>query len=358
MRKLSEIKQEMLQQIIINTVVESGTGGGSIEHYNRSNNWSIVDKTTIKTPNRITTNINGNQYNIANDISIDINTETYWDDNQYSVPLNRKGKDFYIYHTNDNQIVLSANSTFPNDFTSENTRKIGGFHCLCEDVGTITNHTLSDYITGDILPQSIWDIIHKPIANPEGMVYNPNINRWIDIYLAGINDNKLVSKYDIPHVTGETTEKFHWYKFSHWFGLVGKRMLNQHEFQNSSLGSNQGTNITGSVNPITTGGYVDTAGRRMISNIGCESMCGVLWQWGEQKGTGTGAAWTNAFDGNDSLDVRGQHYLAPNVPLFGGRWSNGTYCGSRSSYWNHSPLHLGASNGSRGSSEPMVRGHD
>jgi len=56
-------------------------------------------------------------------------------------------------------------------------------------------------------------------------------------------------------------------------------MLEDDEFQAIAAGSNEETNIAGSADPVTTGGHLDTAGRRMISNIGCEDCCGVLWQW-------------------------------------------------------------------------------
>jgi len=43
--------------------------------------------------------------------------------------------------------------------------------------------------------------------------------------------------------------------------------------------SNEETNITGSTDPVTTGGHSDTGARRMISNIGCEDCAGALNQW-------------------------------------------------------------------------------
>ena len=46
--------------------------------------------------------------------------------------------------------------------------KLGGFHCLCVDVGTISGHALTNYIAGDILPRSCWDLKHKPRSEPEG----------------------------------------------------------------------------------------------------------------------------------------------------------------------------------------------
>ncbi|SDB04110.1 hypothetical protein SAMN05660653_00192 [Desulfonatronum thiosulfatophilum] len=269
------------------------------------------------------------------------------------------GKDYYIYLCDNgdgtSELVTSLNATYPASYTADSSRKIGGFHTLCANVGTISGHALSGYLAGDILPASIWCLNHRPVSAPEGMVYHAGIDRWVDIYLASINAGELASRNGAAHVTGDTATKFHWYKFSQWLGRIGKRMLNQHEFVAASLGSNQGTNITGSANPTNTGGYVDTAGRRMISSIGCESCCGVLWQWGEGDGGGQSAdAWLDAFDVNDS-GVGGQHRLSPNRPLFGANWTHAAICGPRASNWANGPLTLYATNGVRGRAEPKNR---
>jgi len=63
------------------------------------------------------------------------------------------------------------------------------------------------------------------------------------------------------------------------FGAVKKTLLGDDEFQLIAAGSNEETNITGSADPVTTGGHSDTVGRRMISNIGCEDCAGAMRQW-------------------------------------------------------------------------------
>jgi len=60
---------------------------------------------------------------------------------------------------------------------------------------------------------------------------------------------------------------------------VGKEFLTDEEFQVAAAGSNEQTNITGGANPVTTGGHVDTASRRMVSRYGLEDCCGAFWQW-------------------------------------------------------------------------------
>ena len=279
-----------------------------------------------------------------------LNTAGNWDDSQYATASNRAGKDFYVYLLKAGGVILSNNSTVPTGYTSTNSRKIAGFHCLCVAVGTISGHSLSGYAAGDILPRSVWDRFNRPISAPEGMVLSDD-GMWVDIYLPSYSGTLLKS------VNGGTiadgSNGWHGYKFEQWFGDIGKKLIRQTEFVTASIGANQGTNISGSLDPGATGGHTDTTGRRMISNIGCEDMAGVLWQWSRDPGGvySIGAAWANAYDGNDS-GVAGQHYNAPYRALLGGAWDNYSICGSRGSFWNFSPLSLSFSG--RGVAEPAA----
>lgn len=284
-------------------------------------------------------------------VAININATTYWDNTTYATASNRVGKDFYVYALSDGTIKLSINSTYPTGSDANNSRKIGGFHCLCVNVGTISGHTLTGYTAGMILPLSVWDLFNRSSAGNEGMVKNFT-GEWVDIYLPSWNGSKLVSVYGGTIADGVSSPAFHCYKFEQLFGVIGKTPVSQEEFVVASLGSNQGTNVTGSTDKGTTGGWTDTTGRRMISNIGCEDMCGLMWQWCRDKGGNmTSAAWANAYDGNDS-GVAGQHYQAPYRGFLGGNWDIGAFCGSRCSFWSYSPLSLYSYNSSRGRAEP------
>ncbi len=266
------------------------------------------------------------------------------------------GKDYYVYFVDTGdyaEVVVSLASTFPQGATAENSRKIGGFHTLCADVGGIPTHPLSGYTSGSVLPNSVWCLTHRPRSAPEGMVYDAMDGIWADIYLASVAAGKLVSVYKGVIADGTSNPAFHWYKFDQWLRAVKKRMPSQGEFVSLSLGANQGTNIAGSSDPGTTGGHTDTAGRRMISNIGCEDTCGVLWQWGIESGAGGAGSWANAYSGLDG-GVAGQHYLAPNRPRLGGNWASGASCGSRGSYWYNGPLSVRADFGVRGVTEPWA----
>lgn len=292
---------------------------------------------------------------------------------------NRVGKDFYIYACANEatplvpEIIISTNSTIPNGYTADTSRKIGGFHCLCVDVGVIANHPLSGYIAGDILPCSIWDLKHRPIGEPEGYAYDEGTDMWYSIYglswsgswgsatanqpgRASDDTLKLESKYGAEWADGTSSEKWHCLKFEQILGRQKQRLLYQREFVSASLGSNQGTNIYGSADKITTGGHKDTANRRMISNIGLEECCGHLWQWGADIGYATtgNSNYSNGYDTNDRY-VNGQIYGTVSRPLLGGDWGDGAPCGSRCSYWNYGALTLAAACGSRGASEPCFK---
>ena len=283
--------------------------------------------------------------------TLNINTAGNWDNSSFATAANRAGKDFYVYALQAGGVILSANSTYPTGYTASNSRKIGGFHCLAVAVGTISGHTLSGYVAGDILPRSVWDRFNRSSARQEGTVLSSS-GVWVDIYLPSVSGTTLVSVNGGAIADGASSPAFHCYKFEQWFARQGMKSISQLEFFAASQGANQSTNISGSSDPGTTSGHTDTAGRRMISNEGIEDLCGVLWQWTrDQGGNMTAASLANAYDGNDS-GVGGQHYQAPYRGLLGGAWGNGVFCGSRRSHWSDSPLILSSSSSGRGVAEP------
>lgn len=294
----------------------------------------------------------------------------------------RAGKDLYVYAVKNAsgglQFVISDNSTVPSGYTATNSRKIGGFHCLCANVGSIAGHALSGYVAGDILPASVWTLDHRPISEPEGMVYHAGTGKWYDIYLASWNGSKLVSAFNQATADGASTKKFHGELFAEEFGRVGKRLLWRHEFQTVAKGSNECTAISGAKDPNTTGGHVDSANRRMISNIGLEDCCGALWQWTSDllEGGAYGTIAKNA-DGSDkeqlylagyptckytvlqeSVDGVGTDYGNCwgycRRALVGGDWHDSSSCGSRYVNFNNASSRVSSNIGGRGVSEPRV----
>ena len=315
-------------------------------HYEREQLYT-TNKTTITIyPTWI--NINNRGYVLEGTKTIDIENADNWDDPQYITAANRAGKDFYIYAcepiSNDvPYFILSANSTVPTGYTADNSRKMGGFHCLCLSVGTISGHTLSDYITGDILPNSPWDLKHRATSENEGMVYIPEVNKWVDIYLASWDGSKLVSAYNGIIADGTSSPNFHGEKFVETFGLVNKQLPSRDDFMVFAKGSNEGTNILGSADPNTTGGHVDTNNRRMISNYGLEDCCGALLQWTNDCPEAQSVSYTAGNYGMSSYSWVANPVYNPNVDsqsygsclgllrrlVVGGVWFGSSDCGSR-----------------------------
>ena len=307
------------------------------------------NKTSIVIPKNMRININGEAYISTHNVTL--NTSTLGE--------NLAGKDVYIYALagsgTEPDFVLSLNSTVPTGYTAENSRKIGGFHCLCKDVGIIEGHALSGYVAGDILPATRWDLLHRPKGEPEGFAYEELTDCWIAIYLPSWDGTKLVSVYNGVIADGSSAKKWHGEAFYEQFAKQGMRLVWRHEFQMGAKGSNEQTNIQGSSDPNTTGGHVDTAGRRMISNIGLEDCCGVLWQYSMDLGFAGGSGWTNSVY-NSAVDDRsyGQTYGTLYRLLLGSRWDDGAYCGSRSAFCNVSSADVLVSCSSRGASEPRI----
>lgn len=344
-------------------------------YYERSSLMS-PNHVFLTMPEMMSVNIGGKGYVLRNSPVYDLADSTAWDSTttDYTVANNRKGKDFYVYACqpasgNAPVIKISANSTVPDGYTAANSRKIGGFHCLCSSVGTISGHALSGYVTGDILPRSVWDLKHRAVSENEGMVWCSEINKWVDIYLASWDGSGLASAYGATIADGASSPNFHGEKFAEYMGLVNKSLLWRDEFIVVAKGSNENTNINGSTDPVTAGGHVDTASRRMISNYGLEDCCGALWQCGHDctefypgatwnpttvQSLG-GYAWQESsvyHSGTDSQKYGSCYGLLRRLRL-GGGWGSGAYCGSRSTYCRNFSAYGGnADIGARGASEP------
>jgi hypothetical protein len=309
--------------------------------------------TNITTPNRMMVDVNGALLQTGISSTLSVNTVGNWDSASYTSASSRAGKDFYIYACNSGlsipTILFSNNSSAPSGYTSANSTKVGGFHCLCVAVGTISGHTLTGYVAGDILPASVWDLKWKPRSTPEGMVYSVAANIWVDIYLmsgTGVNTKSVNG--------GTISNTRNWMDFVDDTGAVGKRLLRDREFQLIAAGCNEGTAITGSADPGTTGGHVDTAGRRMISNIGCEDVAGTLWQWLDEQSyqyaSTTAFGWVDQTGGKGQLLLQGA--TADVKLLAGGDWVTGANCGSRSRVAADSRWFAGAGIGGRAGVEP------
>lgn len=347
------VLEQQIQQITDYSNYEVSCIKNNPVYYNRDQLF-YSNKTNITIPKNLKINIDGECYISTINKVLQLST--------VDTPQNLAGKDVYIYACKPQDIsstepifILSLNSTVPTGYTANNSRKIGGFHCLCKDVGVIAGHTLSGYVTGDILPATRWDLLHRPKGEPEGFAYEELTDCWIAIYLSSWDGTKLVSVYNGVIADGTSTKKWHGEAFYEQFAKQGMRLVWRHEFQMGAKGSNEQTNIQSSSDPNTTGGHVDTAGRRMISNIGLEDCCGVLWQYAMDLGFAGGSGWTNSVY-NSTVDDRsyGQTCGTLYRLLLGTGWSHGSACGSRSVDCLYGSSDISSDFSARGTSEPRV----
>ena len=280
------------------------------------------------------------------------------------------GKDYYIYIvakdvtdsgtgtiTKTVELKGSINSTYPTGYTASNSRKIGGFHTLCQAVTSSNAPALIDnnlwqshpaigYNAGDIIPNSVWCLSHRPIAEPAGMVYVDMIDKWVDIYLQSGTGLNTASAFGAT-VTDSRTH------FDHQWDMeqVKKQLASDNDFTMFAEGSNQNTAIYGSAapNPKTSGGHTDTSGKRMISGFFVEECCGFLTQWLNEIGVAGETNWAN----QSASSNRGQSYGNNRCLRAGGNWGNGSYCGSRCRAAHSARSDVSADIGGRGVSLPL-----
>lgn len=319
--------------------------------------------TSITLPVGIELNINGEAYISTAETTLLIST--------LGTAAELAGKDVYIYacqgEGTEPGFTLSLNSTVPNGYTADNSRKIGGFHCECLAIGSLTNvnpvtgateaHKLTDLGTGEIIAPSCWDLWHKPTGKQtEGMSYVEEVDIWIGIYGASWDGTKLVHTFGGIWADGTSTKKWHGELSLEALMQQGMRLPWRHEFQCAAKGSNEQTNIKNSADPGTTGAHVDTAGRRMVSNYGLEDCCGVLWQWLMDLGFAGGSGWTNsAYDSGVDPRSYGQTYGTLFRLRGGGVWSDSASCGSRCAACANPSARVSSILGCRGASEPLHR---
>ncbi len=329
-------------------------------HYSRTGLWT-PGKRSVTIPAWTTANIGDGLYQTIEDQVINIDEAAAWDDGANATASNRAGKDFYIYACQPAsgtvpEIVLSGNSTVPAGKNENNSRKIGGFHCECMDVGTIEGNDLSGWLAGEILPASAWDLLHRAKSENEGMVYSKADDVWISIYLLSELDGVPASVYGGVILDGSSTPPYHGLKFTEELAKLGMRNPYLHEFFNAFKGIEENIAIKGAADPNTTGGHVNSNGTRIVSSIGCEDCAGCLWQWSNNYGMAGGSGWGSSnFDSTiDGGSGYGRAYGTLWLPCAGGHWSNGGYCGSRAVGGLLSAAYRDANCAGRAAAEPRV----
>ena len=299
------------------------------------------------------------------------------------------GSDYYVYicdsrqDAQDEQYIISLNSTYPSGWNASNSRKIGGFHYgRCRKIndnmqpvnssGAIFGTGWESAVSNGILPRSVWTLGHRPKCSPEGMVYLGG-GTWVDIYLNSDDGAQgLKSEYNCAPMTG--TEGMNWYTFTERLMKSGKRMPDYSEFCAYAFGSPQGldganTNAwtaTTNTGRGTTGSVVNA-----VSAVGCVDAVGRVWEWLNDLITRAEHATNTEFhptvawgwdkksplrDNATKYDVGNiyQYYAYSLAALIaGGSWSNGVRAGARAVSCNSYPWDVGTLIGVRGACDSM-----
>jgi hypothetical protein len=250
----------------------------------------------------------------------------------------QSGKDYYIFLCAEEQgegvtLAVSLNKASPQGYTAAQVRLIGGFHTLCVDAGTgmtyvmggeTKDHPLNGFAAGDILPESVWCLNHRPFSEPEGMVYIPILDFWCNIYLQSGSGANTKSVYQ-----GAITRSRQYVDFVEDQFCVRKELLDDGEFSAAMLGSNEQTSVLGASEAGATaggaGGRKDTANRRMISIYGIEEGCGSFWQW---LRTTSGGSVDGSIHGQID-DTPAYGWLAPTISAYGPYGQSG----GKGSFW-------------------------
>ena len=299
------------------------------------------------------------------------------------------GSDYYVYicdsrqDAQDEQYIISLNSTYPSGWNASNSRKIGGFHYgRCRKIndnmqpvnssGAIFGTGWESAVSNGILPRSVWTLGHRPKCSPEGMVYLGG-GTWVDIYLNSDDGAQgLKSEYNCAPMTG--TEGMNWYTFTERLMKSGKRMPDYSEFCAYAFGSPQGldganTNAwtaTTNTGRGTTGSVVNA-----VSAVGCVDAVGRVWEWLNDLITRAEHA-TNAeyhptaawgWDKKSPLRDNATKYDVGNIYQYyayslaaliaGGGWAYGVHAGARAVDCANAPWSVHATVGVRGACDSM-----
>ena len=298
------------------------------------------------------------------------NGDTFYTENDFLKPISEildtgsieNGKDYYFYLDNQGQLIASLNENLPVGTT--NAVQIGGAHTLCQAVtegnaptllsdSFWANHPAIGYNAGYFIPNSSWTPAFRSAAltGNKGQVFvdRGNIRKWVDIYLQSGTGTSTASSY-----AGTITNNRQYMLFFGDMDQVGKQLASADEFRIFSKGSNQKTNIQGGAIPSDKkcGGYLDTAGKRMISGYFVECCCGYLWQVSRD------IAATGSHDWSAWADTRrGDHFGTPYVVRLGGSYIVSTHCGSWATDSNASLTAASVDIGCRGVSLHVERVH-
>lgn len=247
------------------------------------------------------------------------------------------------------ELKVSLNSTAPTGYSPLDTRRIGGFSTLCADAGTISwhaNHPLSGFVAGDILPQSVWTIYHRPYASPNNCIYIPaGIPFWRTIY-----DHSGTLSTTSFEYGGTVTRTRTFYGHMQDMMHAGYILPTYEQAAISGYGCEPLKAVLGKAETsiTTAGGHVNESNNRIISIYGAEDCAGCTW-----KLTTIGAIGGSNWSTDASVGVH--QYGSVNVLRVGGAWGDSGYAGPFATLGGNSALDASSHCASFGVSYPLPR---
>lgn len=246
------------------------------------------------------------------------------------------GDDVYLYAVPDDsgyaKWLASKNATTPDGHSSQDSRKMGGFHygrvraiAQAYDAGA----TLSV----EIIANSCWDLGHRPKCDPSGMVEVVPDALWVDIYLASEGpgswpDTVPESRYDAVPLSGSDGYS-RYYDYTRLARNAGKRLPSYSEFVALAYGVPQGaTDAGGRVNTGQHGDY----GFECVSCLNVDQPSGNLLQQSIHIfDRNTSNSWSDLLnEGKDSAHDHGQiNQDSARTATLGGHWTRGAEAGAR-----------------------------
>ena len=241
------------------------------------------------------------------------------------------GDDFFIYAVQPEDgavadIIASANATWPDGYDAETSRRLGGGHYgkwrTLED-----RYDSSASAQTGIIPNSLWDRMHRPRCEPAGMVEIIKGSVWVDIYLNSSDGAEWPgtageSKIDAQPLDCNDIARYDFFTYA---ANADKRLPTLAEMYIAAYGVPQGATDAGG--RIDTGSHGDY-GFDAVSCYGVDQPAGNLWQFCSDASDDHGS-YNNADVGKDSEFDHGQGRMRH--VRFGGYWSDTSEAGARCS---------------------------
>jgi len=310
---------------------------------------------TLSTPEAML-NIGGNGYGFVLDAQTDWDPTANDDGTAGSLAL---GDDVYVYAVRDASgkatLVASKNTTVPDGETADTSRKIGGFHYgRVRPIADAYNAGAS--LATQIIPNSVWDLQHRPKCDPTGMVEIIPGALWMDIYLASEDgtswpDTIPLSAYNATPLTGDEGYNIY-YDYIRLCRNAGKRLPTYTEWIAAAYGVPQGATGNGSrQNTGDHSGY----GFEAVSSLNIDQPAGNVYQTleGVFDRRHDADGWNDDLNtGKDGGNDHGQ-WCGSEMRVYraGGSWSHGAEAGARCVNRNN-PWNVNSNNGLRAACDP------